>query len=642
MSIFYLICSFCLILCFGKLIGAFISLKFDTPFLKLAFELCLGFYTSISFFAIYKTGGITISSLFILAIITWGLVLGLFKKPTYKLLDINWKEFAEVFLMIILVFAFNYWKFLSNHEITVVNWDAMSDVTRAIFLNFTGVENSNTNYIQLPSGSQPYHYFESWCVAFFAGIFRTNFWLSQGLIFQPLILGICYVNFRSLTKKNAGNFPAIVFGILLLFAGGFLTEGLRQFSFFEWTIPLRNNIIDEPWWTRLSVLYPIILSSLHLFKVNDFKNATFCLLLIPFFSVTPAIPIIGACFFTALVLILVYKKEYLNWKFLLIPILVGLSFKFFYTIFADRSDFIPLPTFQDIFDEISQIDVLKSKIIIIIEKIIQTVVLYSPYLIIICIALILSKQITINPKKWALKNKIGLLFLASLGLCSLLMWQALNFVFGASFFYYYTIIPFLNIILVYYLWEIFLRYSAPKWMLGLVFLMIGFYFFRSVEIHQQAKRDYFSGLYDSRFVNGVKQVLKIKPLPKGLILGIKLENHSEIVHPYFNDGISLCGHYIYGIIDAPALISISRADLPEKKLFSSPYSESFTKNSSFYQYYQNNKELTINEAQLKFIKEYKIKFGIVSTMGEIPANFASIIDTTIIDSKSGEKFILFK
>lgn len=628
----------------GKVLLSLTSRKNENSYFDLFIEATTGFFFSISLFSIVKTSGITISSVFVLWSIAWWLVSKETKTPSFAVPTFNVRILAEVSGVILMFYAFSYWKyhFDNGQNISVHNWDALSDVTRAIFLNFTGVENSNTNFIQIPSGSQPYHYFESWAVAFFSSVFNSNFWLAQNLIFHPIILGITYLGFRSLTNRKKWDISAFLFGIFMLFASGFLTDWIKSFHFFTWTSPLRNNIIDEPWWTRMSVLYPIIIVAIHFFRKQSYQNALFAILLLPFLSVTPAIPIITTSFISVVFGIIFFKEKSISWKLLLLPVIAAVVYKVFYMIFIDPSDFIPLPTIDKIVVEMTQPSILKSKIIIIIEKVVQTGILYAPLILMLGFGVLVNKKITM-PSKWTNTFKMGLTYVLVLVVVSLTMWQVLNFVFGASFFYYYTLIPFINILLVYFIWK---QYESRKYKgvyLIFVIVSLSFYFYRTMDVYNNANQYYCINRYDKNFLKDVRDLWNKKFEDTNLSLGVKLESHSEIEHPFFNDGLSLCGFYIYGIVNAPALISLSRADLPDELFYTSSASQSFTKNSSFYQYVNShNHELSINEHKKNFILDFEIKYGVVSPKGKIPPNFRSIIDTVITDVKSGERFILFK
>ena len=70
-----------------------------------------------------------------------------------------------------------------------------------------------------------------------------------------------------------------------------------------------------------------------------------------------------------------------------------------------------------------------------------------------------------------------------------------------------------------------------------------------------------------------------------LTLGVKIESHSEITHPFFNDGLSSFVVITYMNDKGSALISLSRADLPYNKLHETETPpENFTKQTSFYKY----------------------------------------------------------
>lgn len=642
--IFLLLFYIALFIIVGKTAILFTNIRFKLNFSRVFTELTIGFFLTISLFSIVKTTGVSISSCLLIFAFFWGLNNKIYKKPQLNDISFDWPEIVEITVLILLFYVINDWKYISEDGLVqVINWDALYDVSRAIYLNNSGVENSGSNLIQIAKGTQPYHYFEAWSVAFFSTCFNTNYWLTQHLIFHPLMLGVAYGGFRSLSGKKPGHLGAVLFGIVLLFSGGFFTEFLGGFSFFRWTRAFRSNIIDEPWWTRLSVLYPIILISVHFFLRKDYKNALFSILVIPFLSVTPAIPIIITCFITVMYLSIFRKESGVKFRHLFVPIGVAVIYKLFYVFFIDKSDFIPIPEIDDVLLPLSSFSVLKAKSVIIIEKIIQTVILYFPILILFTIGGIANKSFKINLLKWKKSTTLAIFFLVLLAVVSLVMWQLLSFVFGSSFFYYYTMIPFFNIVFVLLLWFAYKESGYKKYYVIFGLALMTFYVYRSVTVHEYAKSVYFVDKYDKQFLKNVQTLWSENNFDHGLSLGVKFENHSEIKHPFFNDGLSLCGYYLYGIAQSPAFVSLSRADLPEKQMKSSTYSESFTKSSSFYHYVHSptNEKLSINEYKRNFILEYKIRFGVVSPKGEISANLLDLIDTVLIDKVSKEKFILF-
>lgn len=633
----------------GRFILSFTTFQSNSNHFSYFAQLFSGLFGAIVLFSIVKTNGLTISSLLLTWTFIWFINTKKWNKPIFlNFLKIDVKIILEYVIILFVLVFFNYFKYfsLSSTVPIVNNWDALSDVTRAIFLDYTGVENTNTNFLQLPSGSQPYHYFESWAVALFANLFRGNFWIAQNLLFHPIILTLIYAGFRALATKLSSNKISIFFSISLFFASGVLNQYVLKIPFFEWCIPLRNNIMDEPWWTRLTILYPIILLALYFILDNKWKHGIFAILLIPFLSVTPAIPIILSAFLTIFICVLYTHFNKKTAKLLFIPILAGLLYQGFYLIFKDSSEFITLPTISDTIKEISTLKAIKYKSIIVIEKIIQTILLYFPYFLLIGIfAFIMKKKI--YPIKWNREYKIILLFILIIMFFSLWMWQVLNFIFGASFFYYYTMIPFFNIILTFLLFKLYIEQS--KWIkntsLLLLFTLFFFHVNRSLTIHNNVSKSYFTERYSTKFITEVQNVWIKKIKLSHLALGIKLEDHSEIIHPFFNDGLSLCGYYLYGIANAPALISLSRGDMPIEKLHETAHSKNFTKHSSFYQYVhlkKNRSEKNINLLKKKFIIEYRIKFGTVTPKGSIPSELDKIIDTILVDDLSGEKFIVFK
>ncbi len=648
-----LLTTFLLTLIVGRFIRAFTSLQSLNGFLALFADLTIGFYLLVSLFSVVKTGGITINSILILWVITFGLIFRVFKKPNFTVFtEIKTKYLLEGTLILLLFFVWNYLELYNPKydSAVVLNLDALSDVTRAIFLNYNGIENSSTNVLMSPNGTQPYHYFESWSVAGIASLFNTNYWIAQNAIFHPLILSIIYIGFRATTNKNPFNLTPMLFGISLFFASGYLIDSMDQLPFFEWTDALKNNVIDEPWWTRLSVLYPIILSAYLLYRNELTSHSIVILMIIPFLSVTPAIPIIIATF--GLIFFgLIFKRNLIvfNWKHLLIPVFAAVLYKTFYSIFKENSDFIKLPTIADILNANSDVSNLKTKAFILIEKLFQTFILFSPLILFAIISHFNRIVVFVRTLRLSKSWVTIAIFILLLILVSSAMWQILDFIFGSSFFYYYTIIPFLNITFIIIIWEgikddsySFKKVTVLSSMIILLFLQIN----RSYQFHVKAETQQYSNVYSPSFINKINNLVKKHNLNKGLQIGVKIENPREIVHPFFNDGLSLCGYYLYGIMDAPSLISLSRTEIPKEKLEEQPYYKSFTLNSTFYMFVnrQNALEDSIKIQFLKrdFVQKNSIRFGVVSAQGAIPESLKDLIYQIIEDPKSKEKFILFK
>jgi hypothetical protein len=638
--------SILLVLMTGKLFLSFVQIKLNSPNLHFFIELISGFYGVISVYAIYVTGGLTISSLFVLWILIWLIRTSKLQKPNFSgLLKLNTTILIEVLIIQIGLIILNYFKFfwISSSIPIVISSDGLSDVTRAIFMNYTGVENTNTNFIQIPQGTLPYHYFEAWAVGFFSKLFHGNFWLTQVMLFQPIILSIIYTGFRCFTSVESKRWISILFGMSLFCASGILNDSILQIRFFEWTLPLKNNVIDEPWWTRLSVLYPIILLAFYLLTSKKYLHSVFCILSIPFLSVTPAIPLIASIVMLSSLAYLFCKKPKKQLIGLIfIPFSTALLYQFFYFLFKDRSEFISLPNFSQIFNELKNPHYVSVKIKMMIEKLTQTIVLYSPFILLLLIG---TKRKQLNPMNWTNENKITFAFVLIIATISLLMWQLLYFMFGSSFFFYYTIIPFLNVIFVIILYKNFSSKNRKIQFfisLGIIFLLT-FFIVRSYNTYYLLSNN-FSQRYSSEYLLKINELWRERINEKNLALGVELEDHSEIVHPFYNDGICLSGSYMYSIANAPVLISLSRADIPEKQLNSTNNARNFTSNSSFYQFVHNpeNKNINIDSLKRKFIRKYSIRYGIVSPKGKIPKELSDLVDFIVKDNVSKEQFVIFK
>ena len=141
-----------------------------------------------------KSNFFTINTVLFLWVLIWLISSKKITKPKFKnYLKLD-KFILEIVLFHSIITTINLLKIYNDYELTltILNLDALSDVTRAIFLNNTGIENSNTNFVQLPNGLQPYHYFESWVVAFISFIFK-NIGCTRR-IFHSFILTLIYTD----------------------------------------------------------------------------------------------------------------------------------------------------------------------------------------------------------------------------------------------------------------------------------------------------------------------------------------------------------------------------------------------------------------------------------------------------------------
>ena len=638
-----------LIVC-GRAIRSFTVWNHSTGHKALFIDLSLGLYLGVSIYAVLVTKGVSISTVLLIWMTLFCVLTRALRKPSMDAFRIwSWKPALELAVVAVILYLLNFIRYHDGDYSApiVVNMDGLWDVSRAICMNHTGTESVNTNFIQPQYGTEPYHYTEAWAVAMLATLTGSNYWLTQCLVFQPIMLCIVYAGFRAFQLVARLGGLSILFACSSFFASGVLTSYVLPFPFFQWTDPMRSNIMDEYWWSRLVVLYPFAIAALHLYASPKTLSAIMILLAIPFISVTPAIPVISTIFFILIIRSIVLRRGITPLLWLLLPVGAATLYYGFHILFRSPSTLLETPSIERILFENRGLSALRIFIVTGAERIIQTIVGYSPLLI-----LAIS---TANLGKTSPGVRLGRpdsrhlwLFVVTLGLVALALAQTLRFLFGASFFYWYSLIPFVNVLLV---WLCLRNVGYLHGIKKITFMfmycaLFGFWAYRSAQLHGGNKQQYFIDKYHPSFIQSVAAYCDSTLGSQSPVLGIKVEAHEEIAHPFYNDGLSLCGYYLYGILKAPVLVSVSRADMPEEQLKEEEHYERFTKETAFYKFVEERGLLgnspLLDSLKLIFVKEHSFRFGVVSPLGQIPKSLHAVIDTVISDPKSGERFISFK
>ena len=154
----------------GQWLGSLMKLDNTIAFHHTVFRgSLLGMIAAVSIYAMMMTFGKTILSGLILLLI----VFLFFRKrnepiKTNTSFKFSWKKLGFILLPLIVFFR---WKisYVLGVDFTVpnvINADDLCHVQRAMYFNQFGIETADLNYLQIPNGVQPFHYFESWQIAF--------------------------------------------------------------------------------------------------------------------------------------------------------------------------------------------------------------------------------------------------------------------------------------------------------------------------------------------------------------------------------------------------------------------------------------------------------------------------------------------
>jgi len=648
--LFYLVISFVFVYLSGHLILWVSNLRISKDYARLFAKLVLGLFALVTVYSIVKTTFVTINTALLLLAVLYGVVLRK-KVQFYRIagwdsfvsLKDDFVGFRDSLLVLIVLFAWGYFKVYSsvNDYPIVINWDSITDIMRAMYLNYSGVETGDMNYIQIPNGVQPYHYFESWCVAFFGFLFRENYWLTQQMIVFPLVLTMIVVGFWAIMENFILSNSHKVFALLILFISGFYFSDLGDITFFKWTVAFANNVFDEPWMNRLSIVYLVILSSI-LFLINKQQLlGVLTLLSLPILTITLAPTILTVSFL--IIFIGLWKRSTYRFALgdLLYPISVFLYIVGFYAVFQDKQAFIATPTPDVLIGQFDEWSKIRTTVIIAIEKLIQAGLLYLPHILLVLLAVVASVRkgriLKVIPSFLKLQITITVLVL----IMSLCFWRLFEFVFGSSFFFYYAAVPFINVLFAVLIYWVLVKVRKKVFIWVYVVLALTFYVNRSYRVYDLSKRVTFEEKYSGTFLNEVAAELQ------GINnkIGVKLESHEEIVHPMFNEGLTLCGLYLYGMLDEFAMTSLSRADIPKEQL-TTESALNFTKHAPFYRFVseqkKNSEYKSIAQSKLDFILTYNVEFMVLTPKGRVDSILLPLVKKTISDELSLEKFILLK
>ncbi len=577
----------------------------------------------------------------------------LWKQNNFKIYNINLKKLFNVkelfFLSISLIplitfFSWRYFTLLDGDFFPVVtNMDSLKHVLRADFLVNTGVESVNVNYLNLPDGVDPYHYFEAWTIGTLGTMFNLNFWVTEQLIVFPMLSSIITIGFWGFLERWKAQWYLYLFGVLSVVFTGFYLKDFEQIPYLKYSGNYFINAFDE--WKGLTVCiaYLVVMLFLTLFSNNKEKTNSFLVLLfLPILSITLAPTILSILFIISLILIVFRKKlnQESNLSLIQNTIIIALAIGAFYFAFKPTEQYISTPSLR--LNELFTIPTLKHRLIIVIEKLIQGIVIFFPILLILVYFFITNFQ-NFRLKIQSNSNKILLLFIFIGISTSALVWQVLFYSFGASQFLFYTMLPLINLIslliLCYFLIFIKKRYSI---IFSSILIPVCFFFFgfRSYNVAHDAKVFYHERYSLSYIQNVIFEVSKIKNRT-----GIKFEDKND--YEKYNDLEHLVGNFLPGHINNTFLFSYTKAEMFIKNDFPNGEAKMLIPKAPLVSLYVSihgtEKNLdSLNILLVNLIRENKIKFMFGKNSNYIPDFLRPYIKSIFKDSKSKEVFITLK
>lgn len=634
----FLSLSFFTIYAVGYVISVLFKLNNASDFYHTVFRnTCVGMIVSVSLYALLITTGKSIFSGLIILCLYYLIV---HRKRDTPLMNWNFQNklaFNEIFFISFPLFIFFGWKLsyvfgLNFSFPNVINGDDLCHVQRAMFLNQFGIETTDLNYVQLPNGVQPFHYFESWQIAFFQGLTQSNYWLTEQLLVVPLTASIMFYGVVTITKKLALSKFTSILSILVVFGGAFYLPSFIDISFLKWTGAFNSTPFTEYWSMKYGILYIIVIHFILLYITERKKMAILSLLVLPLFSIT-----LAPSFLTAIFLILAYhkfKKTFsISWFEIFLPIIIGVFILLFYALFKSTTVFIEIPGLRSTIGEFFIPNNIKRNVILMAEKVIHVLIFYSPY---IFIYFYLKRNTIMNDATRNLHQSFGMLLFITL--VSLPMWPLFYGTFGSSEFFNYPSIAIFNIIgIILLLTFIGTRKSLFAYALSSI---IGLFFiYKTITTNKNFQLESARLMYSSQYL---EEIYSLREVFSGVSGGI-IDDFDEFETGHHYNSF---GFYVYGYSQIPVYnISLTRhaQKIPEEI---TKQRELFAITSPFYRYVETlktaNDSIIINDAQLKFVMENKLKYLIICPKSQIPEKLKPLVTKTVIDHKSKERFVLLK
>ena len=646
-----LLLSICFVYCVGNIIYTLFIEELFEGFKRIFIKLFSGLFFVVTLFSLIVTKGVTINILIVVLVLILFLRAGVWKKWNYSRL---WKDLfsdkVELLMTLVPLCIFFIWRYYTLYSTTtdipvVINMDSLKHVIRAGFLVSTGIESVNVNYINLPSGVDPYHYFEAWSIGLFGSLFKINFWITEQVIVYPLYSTFIVVGFWGIIEKWQPKWYIYTLGLGVVCNTGLYFEEVEALKFFKYTGGFAINAFDEWKGFTLSVAYMVTLLFFNLLDstANPVK-AILILLILPIVSITLGPAILGIV--TSILILLFLFKRRLSVDIqigdIALPFLVALLLFGFYKFFGAPQSYIEKPNVIDGVRKIMTFSALRTRSIIIAEKIIQAIIFYSPVLL-ISLSYLVFEHKNLRQKILASIHIQIVLYIVFVGwFMALGCWMLFYGSFGSSQYLFYTMAPFVNIVMLSITLFCVHKSRHKIFNLGsslLITLLMVFFCYRTNNIYQKGR----VALFDKYSIEYIDQVIsELEKLQTKN--GFKIESADRFVK--YNDHHHLVGSFIPGAFDDVNMYSITLGFMFVDSINTSRKSKMLLRYAGLSSYinYLNkpDKKVTIDRAIVDLIEKHNFSFVIVDKWSLLPDYLKKRIEMKIVDEKSNETFYLFK
>jgi len=570
---------------------------------------------------------------------------------------IGFVEFIMIGLVSLIIFSWAYFFILPDAGFQ----DYVIYARQSFFLPITGQENEFYLYNLLDDkyhGTSPYYYFMLWSNALVTQLFGGNSATNFTLFFPSVCLFIFYLGILALWERfGKVKKLAIVFSLILLFAGGLVLEiytkypQLTNILVYSWSMPISN--------IKFFPLYLFYLSFIVLLLYDAPVNAAILLTGVALVSITAVPAVIGGLVLFVLFAwrMHLYEKPILKriiFNFGVILLLVVLFYLAFGGKSFQRSDMVASqPAIEKIIRNIFDPVNIRTRINIVAHAL---VFIWIPYILFAALLVSFWKKWSKSPWKKSLQTIMlagGCIFLSSLfGWMCLFDELASNRIFEAS-------APMMNCLLLFS----FIAFistsmrsnsgSSKHILVATVgILLIGFCAYNQVSLRLyklNAKYDSNSG----HSINYIQDLTKVFDSSEIGNLGAGIKGEEDFANEQYGFVTynTIRGDYLFLLNNNWITLSISdysEATIrPDSGLANKLYNrrrEKYLSLGIFYQFVQKQKKAnqfqSIEQSQVDFINKYKITYLVVSPIAKLSGLLQQKIKREIVDSESGDRFII--
>ena len=594
-------------------------------------------------YALFTTGFITVmlGALFVFMAV---ILIKRSERKGFTLLTIQmfrqeYKNAPFVFGAMVVLFAWQFFYLLltPSRMSLIVGCDNLFAANLSSWLNHTGIESLDWNYVSPPHSTSPYHYFEAWLCAFLTGIFGGHSWHMMQLVVVPLLQLLAVCGTWSLVQKDRYKWLWMTAGFFILFVSPFYFDALQQYPLFLWSGSYGENAFAQPWMLKNLVVYVVMLMFLHYIQRKKATEAIGLLMLLPVFSITLAPSVLSTVFLFILADVILKGKitgSLLRPAHLLLPLLTGSYILYFYSAFGSTESPVPV-----LYDAKALISLFHFKTLL--YKAAVALLLFSPWILLFGVANRLRGKGWIPEMTRSYSFRSALLFCGLLFVTSFYTWKVFEPVFGSYEFFYYAIVPVFMVLTFVTFIRSLLMVQSPAARVTLFVLLMSFsVFFAARALNETLRlRSDTDNLYSEAF-----REMLVKNANDLRQPGLKMENPAMLKEEFLNPNVNVCGTCLNDLCDPFSLVSVTGAQLLAEggKPWSGQEKKMVAVNPLWKFMQDNNYGNDWKRATLSFMKENKTEYMILGSGVKADSLFLPYIRFSMTDRNSGETFILFK